>query len=157
MQFKISPNSSCRFFSHSATLFGVGFVPSSARRSFNAACASSDASSANYAKISVLGRMSETFLLTFVLLSASRSALPCKKGKEECSTHLSRQLLAELQFFHSFRSICSILQAYTFRHTYCKPLSFSPQLPTSFELFSDFNRKFLDDDSCVFILSFYTV
>lgn len=33
------------------------------------------------AKISVLGRMSEIFLLTFVLLSASRSTLPCNVGK----------------------------------------------------------------------------
>lgn len=77
----MSAISSVRFASHSATLFGVGFVPSSARRSFNAACASSDASSASYAKISVLGRMSEIFLLTFVLLSASRSTLPCNVGK----------------------------------------------------------------------------
>nr|DAW22295.1 MAG TPA: hypothetical protein [Caudoviricetes sp.] len=62
MQFTTSAYSSSNAFLHSSTLFGVGFVLSSARRSFNAACASSDAYSANCAKISVLGRMSEIFL-----------------------------------------------------------------------------------------------
>lgn len=98
-----SAHSSSRFASHSETLFGVGFVPSSARRSFNAAYASSDASSANCAKISVLGKMSETF---FSLLFSFQPVVECRHTRGAKNERpVWRAFIATFFYFHFSDSV----------------------------------------------------